>query len=121
MRAVEKINTESNAVGAKELEQRLITSDLGVKATGRIMEELNTAWREGKIKSGDEVLDFLKAEMKAYWPAESRELHFAPAARKFCTCVRAQRTAPYAAKLHTTTRGSYTVRVNSSGCATLRQ
>jgi fused signal recognition particle receptor len=61
----------------KELEQRLITSDLGVKATGRIMEELNTAWREGKIKSGDEVLDFLKAEMKAYWPAESRELHFA--------------------------------------------
>src|SRR5438874_412541 len=61
----------------KELEQRLITSDLGVKATARIMEELNTAWREGKIKSGDEVLDFLKAEMKSYWPAESRELHIA--------------------------------------------
>ena len=64
-----------------ELEQRLITSDLGVKATAKIMDDLNNAWREGKIASGDEVLDFLKAEMKAYWPAESRELHFAePAA-----------------------------------------
>src|SRR5689334_5411481 len=59
-----------------ELEQRLITSDLGVTATRKIMEDLNTAWREGKIHSGDEVLDFLKAEMKGYWPAESRELRF---------------------------------------------
>ena len=61
-----------------ELEQRLITSDLGVKATNKIMADLNTAWKEGKISSGDEVLDFLKAEMKSYWPPESRELHFAP-------------------------------------------
>src|SRR5262249_28200808 len=61
-----------------ELEQRLITSDLGVVATRKIMDDLNSAWREAKIHSGDEVLDFLKAEMKKYWPAESRELHFAP-------------------------------------------
>ncbi|HUO07207.1 MAG TPA: signal recognition particle-docking protein FtsY [Phycisphaerae bacterium] len=61
-----------------ELEQRLITSDLGVKATNKIMADLNTAWKDGKIHSGDEVLDFLKAEMKSYWPPESRELHFAP-------------------------------------------
>jgi fused signal recognition particle receptor len=61
-----------------ELEQRLITSDLGVKATAKIMEDLNKAWLEGKISSGDEVLESLKMEMKGYWPAESRELHFAP-------------------------------------------
>ena len=61
-----------------ELEQRLITSDLGVVATRKIIDDLNVAWREGKISSGDEVLDFLKAEMKSYWPAESRDLHFAP-------------------------------------------
>ncbi len=60
-----------------ELEQRLITSDLGVVATRKIMTDLNTAWQEKKINSGDEVLDFLKKEMKTYWPAESRELHFA--------------------------------------------
>src|SRR3954467_532691 len=61
-----------------ELEQRLITSDLGVKATATIMTDLNQAWHEGKIHSGDEVLDFLKAEMKAYWPEESRQLNAAP-------------------------------------------
>jgi fused signal recognition particle receptor len=60
-----------------ELEQRLITSDLGVKATARIMEDLNQAWRDKKIDSGDQVLEFLKAEVKTYWPAESRELHLA--------------------------------------------
>jgi fused signal recognition particle receptor len=60
-----------------ELEQRLITSDLGVVATEKIMTDLNAAWREGRISDGDEVLDFLKAEMKAYWPPESRALKFA--------------------------------------------
>lgn len=60
-----------------ELEQRLITSDLGVKATSKIMADLNQAWRDGKISDGDQVLEFLKAEMKGYWPAESRALKFA--------------------------------------------
>src|SRR4051812_34973311 len=63
-----------------ELEQRLITADLGVKATAKIMDDLKQAWRDKKIENGDQVLEFLKAEMKAYWPAESRELHYAPAA-----------------------------------------
>ena len=62
-----------------ELEQRLITSDLGVAASAKIAADLNTAWKEGKIDSGDQALDFLKAEMKQYWPPESRELKFAPA------------------------------------------
>jgi fused signal recognition particle receptor len=61
-----------------ELEQRLITSDLGVAATTRIMGDLQTAYQEKRISTGDEVLDFLKAEMKAYWPVESRALKFAP-------------------------------------------
>ncbi|MCL2648334.1 MAG: signal recognition particle-docking protein FtsY [Phycisphaerales bacterium] len=60
-----------------ELEHRLITSDLGVTASAKIAADLNTAWKEGKIDSGDQALDFLKAEMKQYWPPESRELKFA--------------------------------------------
>ena len=61
-----------------ELEERLITSDLGVKAAAKIAGDLTAAWKQGKIDSGDQALDFLKAEMKEYWPAESRELRFAP-------------------------------------------
>lgn len=61
-----------------ELEQRLITSDLGVAATRQIMDDLQKAYQEKRITTGDEVLDFLKAQMKGYWPPESRQLNFAP-------------------------------------------
>jgi fused signal recognition particle receptor len=61
-----------------ELEARLITSDLGVQATRQIMDGLNAAWKGGKISTGDEVLVYLKKEMKEYWPAESRQLNIAP-------------------------------------------
>jgi fused signal recognition particle receptor len=60
-----------------QLEERLITSDLGVKATAKIMADLQQAYLEKRISTGDEVLDHLKAEMKAYWPPEQRELNFA--------------------------------------------
>ncbi len=60
-----------------ELRRRLILADLGVAATGKIMTDLDQAWKEKQISSGDEVLDFLKAQMKTYWPAESRALRLA--------------------------------------------
>ena len=60
-----------------QLEQRLITSDLGVVASQRIMTDLQAAYKEKKITTGDQTLDFLKAEMKGYWPVESRQLIFA--------------------------------------------
>ena len=61
-----------------ELRQRLITADLGVVATDHIITDLNAAWKQGRVQSGDEVLAFLKEDMRAYWPVESRALKFAP-------------------------------------------
>ncbi|MGC9260376.1 MAG: signal recognition particle-docking protein FtsY [Phycisphaerae bacterium] len=60
-----------------ELRQRLISADLGVAATNQIIADLNGAWKAGRISSGDEVLAFLKADMRAYWPEESSALNFA--------------------------------------------
>ena len=60
-----------------ELRQRLLLADLGVAATDKIMTDLDAAWKAGRVASGNDVLEFLKAEMKTYWPAESRELAFA--------------------------------------------
>jgi fused signal recognition particle receptor len=60
-----------------ELRQRLITADLGVAATDQIIADLNAAWKQGRIQSGDEVLAFLQDEMRSYWPAESRALKMA--------------------------------------------
>ncbi len=61
-----------------ELRQRLITADLGVVATDHIINDLNAAWKQGRIQSGDQVLAFLQEDMRAYWPVESRALKFAP-------------------------------------------
>ncbi len=60
-----------------ELRQRLLLADLGVAATDKIMTDLEAARKAGRVASGDDVLEFLKAEMKTYWPVESRELIFA--------------------------------------------
>ncbi|MGC8559631.1 MAG: signal recognition particle-docking protein FtsY [Phycisphaerae bacterium] len=60
-----------------ELRTRLIAADLGVSATDQIMKDLTDAWKQGRISSGDEVLEFLKSEMRDYWPAESRALRWA--------------------------------------------
>ncbi len=60
-----------------ELRQKLITADLGVAATDQIIEDLNVAWKAGRIQSGDEVLSFLKEDMRTYWPVETRALRFA--------------------------------------------
>ncbi len=60
-----------------ELRQRLIVADLGVATTDRVMADLETAWKEKRIESGDEALNFLKDELKKHWPQESRSLRWA--------------------------------------------
>ena len=60
-----------------ELRQRLIVADLGVATTNRVMADLETAWKEKRIESGDEALNFLKDELKKHWPEESRSLRWA--------------------------------------------
>ena len=51
----------------RELEARLIQSDVGVKK----------AYTSGDMTTGDEVLEYLKRELKALWPAETRDITFA--------------------------------------------
>ncbi len=60
-----------------ELEERLIAADIGVASAMRIRQDLQAAHDEGRIEQGEQVLDFLKAEMKKYWPEADRSVHFA--------------------------------------------
>ncbi len=60
-----------------ELERKLIEADIGVQTTMRLIDELREAYKAGRLKSGDEVLDYLKAHMADYWPQQDRQLHFA--------------------------------------------
>ncbi len=60
-----------------ELEEQLIIADLGVAAAMKIRADLASAYREKRIQRGEDVLDFLKADMKQYWPEADRSVHFA--------------------------------------------
>jgi fused signal recognition particle receptor len=62
-----------------ELEERLITADLGVAAAAKIRRDLEVAYQEKRLEKGEDVIEFLKADLKSYWPPADRSIRFAPA------------------------------------------
>lgn len=61
-----------------ELERTLLEADVGVKGTARLIEGIRADFKSGKMTRGEDVIEYLKREMKAMWPAEDRALRFAP-------------------------------------------
>lgn len=60
-----------------ELEARLLQSDVGVQTTARLITSIREQFRAGKIESGDQVLEYIKADLKGLWPPADRELRMA--------------------------------------------
>jgi fused signal recognition particle receptor len=60
-----------------ELETRLIAADVGVRTATRLVEGVRKDFRAGRMVRGEDVLAYLKAELKKLWPEEDRELRFA--------------------------------------------
>jgi fused signal recognition particle receptor len=60
-----------------ELEETLISDDLGVETTEKLITELREAYRSRKISKSEDIIPFLKEHMKTYWPPEDRQLHTA--------------------------------------------
>lgn len=61
-----------------ELETRLIQADVGVKTTKRLIDGIRADFKAGKLTRGEDVLEYLKREIKAMWPASDRDLRVAP-------------------------------------------
>ena len=61
----------------KQLEARMIQSDMGVATGVEMVRRIRDAWDAGEIDSGDQALDYLKNQLIAIWPANDRQLHFA--------------------------------------------
>lgn len=57
-----------------DLERTLVQADVGIEASRTLVESLRQAAKQRRISSGDDAADFLKAQLKGMWPAESREL-----------------------------------------------
>jgi len=60
-----------------KLEETLISDDIGVETTDKLISDLRTAFRERKIAATDDIIPFLKEHMKNYWPHHDRQLHLA--------------------------------------------
>lgn len=61
-----------------ELEETLISDDIGVETTDKLIGDLREAYRSRKIAKSDEIIPFLKEHMKGYWPDQDRQLKTAP-------------------------------------------
>lgn len=60
-----------------ELESALIQADVGVRTTGTLIEGVRRDYKAGKLTKGEDVLAYLKSELKTRWPEADRELTFA--------------------------------------------
>ena len=60
-----------------ELEETLISDDIGVETTDKLVSELRTAFSNRQIATTDDILPFLKEHIKSYWPHRDRQLHSA--------------------------------------------
>lgn len=61
-----------------ELEAKLIAADVGTTTTSRLVAQIRDDFRSGRISTGDEVLAYLKDELKKLWPEEDRRLRLGP-------------------------------------------
>ncbi|MCK5172640.1 MAG: signal recognition particle-docking protein FtsY [Planctomycetes bacterium] len=60
-----------------ELEETLISDDIGVETTDKLISDLREAYRARQIATTDDIIPFLKEHMKGYWPEQHRQLTIA--------------------------------------------
>jgi fused signal recognition particle receptor len=60
-----------------ELEETLISDDIGVETTDKLITDLREAYRSRQIATTDQILPFLKEHIKSFWPAHDMQLHLA--------------------------------------------
>ena len=60
-----------------ELEAKMIEADMGVAAAAKVRQDLQAAYGEKRLQKGEDVLAYLKEELKKYWPPADRSVRFA--------------------------------------------
>jgi fused signal recognition particle receptor len=61
-----------------ELEETLISDDIGVETTEKLISDLRQAYKSKQIATSDDIVPFLKDHMKSYWPRQEGKLNIAP-------------------------------------------
>src|SRR5688572_12779697 len=61
-----------------EMEEKFIRADVGVARAEKLKTEVREQWRLGRIRNGDEAEGVVRKQLLDMFPAEDRELRFAP-------------------------------------------
>ncbi len=72
--AVLTLGRDINESMLDELEETLISDDIGVETTARLIGDLREAYKKKQIAKTDDIIPFLKDHMKNYWPQRDRQL-----------------------------------------------
>ena len=64
----------------EELEETLVSDDIGVETTEKLISDLRDAYRSKKIEKTEDIIPFLKEHIKSYWPQQDSKLNIAPSA-----------------------------------------
>ena len=65
-----------------ELEHLLLQADVGVVTTRRLIDGIRADFKAGKMTRGEDVIEYMKRELKAMWPPEDRRLRPPPVGQK---------------------------------------
>lgn len=57
-----------------KLEETLISDDIGVETTDKLIGDLRDAYKKRQIAKSEDIIPFLKEHMKSYWPDQDRQL-----------------------------------------------
>jgi fused signal recognition particle receptor len=60
-----------------KLQETLISDDIGVETTEKLITDLRAAYKIKKIAKTEDVVPFLKEQMKSYWPPQDHLLNIA--------------------------------------------
>jgi len=77
LQRVLRIGRKLDPATLDELEETLISMDVGVNATLRVMDDIHEKYRSREITEPEEVMDFLKGEFKRILGRESSALNIA--------------------------------------------
>ncbi|MEN6386872.1 MAG: signal recognition particle-docking protein FtsY [Phycisphaerales bacterium] len=58
----------------EKLEETLVSDDIGVETTDKLISDLRAAYKEKRILKTDDIIPFLKDRIINYWPREERQL-----------------------------------------------
>lgn len=57
-----------------KLEETLISDDIGIETTEKLISDLRSAYRSRQIATTQDIIPFLREHMKDYWPHQDRQL-----------------------------------------------